>query len=478
LDKEGEELLITEETASAMLTEEDSNLATLVPSNCSKFKLALHMVLHTPVSNCMLDKERYCAHSGSSDLELMHPCRDGAGQAAHIPHRPIGHISDTSVCKLVVGWLKGMLLEWAQVLTHASGLSKSLWGHIKCSRTTAQLKGEQNINLSVHGKQPAAPQILTSPSTATPSSMPADTAPSMPTQDNAPGELPEHLHCSAPPLIPLCPMHNVQPEECTAAPSHVHRSQLPGPLEEAGGAWAIKHGTDTPELLEDPEGSESKLAAETLDAEATEPSTLKVTGTRKSEEASLGTTNSTLNSSRVLCTQHLPGHKSPKAGMCTLHLSKMPYTLKQPGHHLFQELMSIFTSLSFKWCAADKAVTLKSDTSKGNPKMIAAHADDCTVIVTFLCLADSFKATGLSWLHCMPGIEIKLNPEACITHFPQHAYIDATPCHYHLDKLKPLSILTDDMAADMLTTALHSAKVKHFTASLDCTQNEGECCRM
>jgi hypothetical protein len=137
--------------------------------------------------------------------------------------------------------------------------------------------------------------------------------------------------------------------------------------------------------------------------------------------------------------------------------------------------MSIFTSLSFKWCAADKAATLKSDASKGNLTEIAAHTNDCTIAATFLRLADSFKATGLSWPHCTPGIEIKLDPEACITHFPQHAYIDTTPCRFHLDKLKPLSTLTDNTAADVLTTALHSAKVKHFTASLDCARNEGEC---
>jgi hypothetical protein len=113
LDKEGEELLITEETAGAVLTEEDSNLATLVPSNCSKSKLALHMAPHMPASNCTLDEEGYCACSGGGDLELMHPHRDGAGQAAHTSHHPIGHISDTSVHKLVVGQLKGTLLEQA-----------------------------------------------------------------------------------------------------------------------------------------------------------------------------------------------------------------------------------------------------------------------------------------------------------------------------------------------------------------------------
>jgi hypothetical protein len=112
LDKEAEDLLIAGETASAMLTEEHSNL-TPIPSACSKSKLMLHMALHTPMSSCALDKEGYCASSGGGDSELVHPHRDGAGQAACTMHCPIGHISDTSVCKLVAGRLKGTLLEQA-----------------------------------------------------------------------------------------------------------------------------------------------------------------------------------------------------------------------------------------------------------------------------------------------------------------------------------------------------------------------------
>jgi hypothetical protein len=41
--------------------------------------------------------------------------------------------------------------------------------------------------------------------------------------------------------------------------------------------WAIKHGTDAPVLLEDPEGSEFVLTAESADAEAMEPCTLTKT---------------------------------------------------------------------------------------------------------------------------------------------------------------------------------------------------------
>jgi hypothetical protein len=110
--------------------------------------------------------------------------------------------------------------------------------------------------------------------------------------------------------------------------------------------------------------------------------------------------------------------------------------------------------------------------------VIAMHADDCTIVATFLHLADSLKATGLSWLYYMQGIEIKLNPEACITHISQHAYIDATLRRLHPDIFKPLRTLIDNTAADVLTTALHSAKVKHFNTSQDCAQNEGECCGM
>jgi hypothetical protein len=142
LGQEVEDLLIAGETAGTVLTEEDSNLPP-IPSACSKSKLVLHMVLHVPTSNHALNEEDYCTCSSSGDLELVHMCRDGAGQAVHTTHCPMGLISDTSVCKLVAGWLKGMLLEWARVLTHTSGLSKSLWGCIKCSRTTVPLEGEQ-----------------------------------------------------------------------------------------------------------------------------------------------------------------------------------------------------------------------------------------------------------------------------------------------------------------------------------------------
>jgi hypothetical protein len=442
LDQEAEDLLIAGETAGAVLTEDDSNL-TPVPSSRSESKLALHMAPHAPASNRALDEEGYRACSGGGDSELVHPRGDGAGQAARNTHRPMGLISDTSVCKLVAGRLKGTLLERARVLTHASGISKALWGRIKCSGTTAPLEGEQNfIHISsARGEQPAAPQISTSPPPATPSSTPVDTAPSTPAQVNAPGEPPEHLRRSAPPIL-SCPVRDVQTEEGAAPPSHARASQMPGPLVEAGGAWAVEHGADAPAPLEDPEGNEFTLEEETSDAEATEPrtlveaerqtdrpqrakeidepNTLKVAGTWRSEEASLGTD---------------------------------------------------------KRRAADAAAaaTLESDASKGDPTVIATHADDCTVVATFLHLTDSLKAAGLSWPYCTQGTEIKLDPEARITHLSQHAYIDATLRRLHLDKLKSLSILTHDTAADALKTALHSAKVKYFTTSLDCARNEGEC---
>jgi hypothetical protein len=249
-------LLITGETAGAVLTKDDSNL-TPVPSSCSESKLALHMAPHAPASNRTPDKEGYCACSGSGDSKLMHPHGDGAGQAARNMHRPIGLISDTSVHKLVVGQLKGMLLERARVLMHTSGISKALLGRIKCSGTTAPLEGEQNfIHISsAHGEQPAAPQISTSPPPAIPSSTPVDTAPSTPVQVHAPGEPPENLHCSTPPIL-SCPVCDVQTEEGAATPSHMRALQMPGPSVEAGGAWAVKHGTDAPTPLKDPEGKQ------------------------------------------------------------------------------------------------------------------------------------------------------------------------------------------------------------------------------
>jgi hypothetical protein len=75
----------------------------------------------------------------------------------------------------------------------------------------------------------------------------------------------------------------------------------------------------------------------------------------------------------------------------------------------------------------------------------------------------------------MQGIKIKLDPEAHITHILQHTYINTTLHRLHPDIFKPLRTLIDDTATDALMTALHSAKVKHFNASQDCTQNEGEC---
>ena len=75
----------------------------------------------------------------------------------------------------------------------------------------------------------------------------------------------------------------------------------------------------------------------------------------------------------------------------------------------------------------------------------------------------------------MQGIKIKLDPEAHITHILQHTYINTTLHRLHPDIFKPLRTLIDNTAADALTTALHSAKVKYFTASLDCVRNEGEC---
>jgi hypothetical protein len=70
-------------------------------------------------------------------------------------------------------------------------------------------------------------------------------------------------------------MRDLQSGEGTAAPSHMRGLQLPGPHEEeeeAGGAWTVKDSA--PALLEDFEGIEFALVAETADVEAMEPCTL------------------------------------------------------------------------------------------------------------------------------------------------------------------------------------------------------------
>jgi hypothetical protein len=218
---------------------------------------------------------------------------------------------------------------------------------------------------------------------------------------------------------------------------------MPGPSVEAGGAWAIEHGADTPTPLEDPEGNKFTLEEETSDAEAMEP------------------------------------HMLIEAEWQTDRLQRAkdidePSTLKVAGTWRSEEVLP----RTFEWHAADTAATLESDVSNGDPTVIATHADDCTVIVTFLHLADSLKAASLSWPYYMQGTKIKLDPEARITHISQHMYINTTLRCLHPDIFKPLRTLIDNMATDVLTIALHSAKVKHFNASQDCAQNEGECHRM
>jgi hypothetical protein len=170
--------------------------------------------------------------------------------------------------------------------------------------TAAPLKGEQNIIiLMIHSEQPAAPHTPTPP---------PNTTPPMPAQDNVPEELPLHLHRSARLCKPSCLVRDLQSSEGTAAPSHTCGLQLPGSYkeeEEAGGAWTVEDSA--PVLLEDFEGIEFVLAAETADAEAMEPhmlaeakrrpnwplwekaieeelSTLKAAGTWRLEEAPPG----------------------------------------------------------------------------------------------------------------------------------------------------------------------------------------------
>jgi hypothetical protein len=214
------------------------------------------------------------------------------------------------------------------------------------------------------------------------------------------------------------------------APQHL-ATQMPGPSVEAGGAWAVEHGADAPAPLEDPEGNEFTLEEETSDAEATEP--------------------------RMLVEAERQTDRPQRAKDID-----EPSTLKVAGTWRSEEV----SPGSFERRTADTAAaaaTLESDASKGDPTVIAMHADDCTVVATFLHLADSLKATGLSWPYYMQGIEIKLDPEAHITHISQHVYIDATLHRLHPDIFKPLRTLIDDTAADALMTALHSAKVNIST---------------
>jgi hypothetical protein len=92
MDKEGEEPLFEKEMAGVVITpaEEDSSLVTPVPSNRSDRSPSLCSTWcrtpPRPRSNRTIDKEGYCARSGGSDLELVPPCRDGAGQAARTSH--------------------------------------------------------------------------------------------------------------------------------------------------------------------------------------------------------------------------------------------------------------------------------------------------------------------------------------------------------------------------------------------------------
>ena len=132
--------------------------------------------------------------------------------------------------------------------------------------TAAPLEGEQNIIVpTIRGEQPAAPHIPSMPPTATPPT---------PAQDSAP-EPPVQLRRSTRPRKPSRLVRDLQSGEGTAAASHMRGLQLPGSYEEeeeAGGAWTVEDGA--PVLLEDYEGIEFALAAETADAEAMEPRTL------------------------------------------------------------------------------------------------------------------------------------------------------------------------------------------------------------
>lgn len=136
---------------------------------------------------------------------------------------------------------------------------------------SALSEGEDTYLPTLQGKQPNTSTTPTTSLSPVPLPSPPAQVPHVP--DHAPVEAPP----SQPP--PLCR------STCTKKPSHRVCDlqsgegvglQLPGAFakdsEEAGGAWSVKDGT--PVLLEDFDGLECALAAETADAEALEPRTL------------------------------------------------------------------------------------------------------------------------------------------------------------------------------------------------------------
>ena len=141
--------------------------------------------------------------------------------------------------------------------------------------TSALSEGEETHIATLRGKQSDAPTTpMTSSAPASPAPSPSSAPVSAPP---APVQTPVPMPESQPPPLcrstctkkPLCRVHDLQSGEGVGM-------QLPGAFaedpEEAGGAWSVKDGT--PVLLEDFDGLECVLAAETADAEALEPRTL------------------------------------------------------------------------------------------------------------------------------------------------------------------------------------------------------------
>jgi hypothetical protein len=161
--------------------------------------------------------------------------------------------------------------------------------------------------------------------------------------------------------------------------------------------------------------------------------------------------NGVLGPNEVLYMQHPPGYKVANAGACVLCLIKTLYGLKQSGHHWYQKLTSIFTSLGFSQCQVDQAVFFKADPDMCMITVVAVHVGDCTIATSSLeCIADlktglvkHIEVTDLGTLHWMLGIEVQHDREAGTVHLSQCAYIDVILRRYHLDELKPLSIPMD-----------------------------------
>jgi hypothetical protein len=161
--------------------------------------------------------------------------------------------------------------------------------------------------------------------------------------------------------------------------------------------------------------------------------------------------NGILGPSEVLYMHHPLGYKPLDASTCVLCLVKMLYSLKQSDWCWYQKLMSIFSTLGFKQCKVDQAIFFKVDTTACMLTIVPMHVNNCTIAVSnqhlikalMACMCQHIEVTDLSELHWMLGIEIQHDRHISTIHLSQYAYLDSILHHYHLDKLKPLSMPMD-----------------------------------